>query len=76
VTLEPSENKQSKTIKARDPITGLDRVSALEHQADDAERLLAEAALRHAADFRGLHICAALGDKLEKAADALKRSSL
>jgi uncharacterized protein Yka (UPF0111/DUF47 family) len=59
-----------------DLLTGLDRVSVLEHQADDAERLLAEAALRHAADFRDLHIYAALGDKLEAAADALKRSSL
>ena len=59
-----------------DLLTGLDRVSALEHQADDAERLLAESALRHAADFRDLHIYAALGNKLEKAADALKRSSL
>ncbi len=51
----------------------LDRVMALEHQVDDAERLLAEAALRHAADFRDLHIYTALGDKLEAAADALKR---
>jgi uncharacterized protein Yka (UPF0111/DUF47 family) len=59
-----------------DLLTGLDRVSVLEHQADDAERLLAEAALRHAADFRDLHIYTALGDKLEAAADALKRSSL
>jgi uncharacterized protein Yka (UPF0111/DUF47 family) len=59
-----------------DLLTGLDRVSALEHQADDAERLLAEAALRHAADFRDLHICTTLGDKLEEAADALKRSSV
>jgi uncharacterized protein Yka (UPF0111/DUF47 family) len=59
-----------------DLLTALDRVAALEHRADDAERLLAEAALRHAADFRDLHIYAALGDKLEAAADALKRSSL
>jgi uncharacterized protein Yka (UPF0111/DUF47 family) len=59
-----------------DLLTALDRVMALEHQVDDAERLLAEAALRHAADFRDLHIYTALGDKLEAAADALKRSSL
>jgi uncharacterized protein Yka (UPF0111/DUF47 family) len=59
-----------------DLLTGLDRVSALEHQADDAERQLAEAALRHAVDFRDLHIYTALGDKLEEAADALKRSSV
>ena len=49
---------------------------ALEHEVDDAERLLAEAALRHAADFRDLHVYTALGDKLEAAADALMRSSL
>jgi uncharacterized protein Yka (UPF0111/DUF47 family) len=59
-----------------DLLTALDRVIALEHQADDAERLLAEAALRHAADFRELHIFTAVGDKLEAAADALKHSSL
>jgi uncharacterized protein Yka (UPF0111/DUF47 family) len=58
-----------------DLLTALDRVLALEHQVDDAERLLAEAALRHAADFRDLHIYTALGDRLEEAADALKRSS-
>jgi hypothetical protein len=49
---------------------------ALEHEADDAERLLTEAALRQVTDFRDLHICAALGGKLEAAADALMRSSL
>jgi uncharacterized protein Yka (UPF0111/DUF47 family) len=59
-----------------DLLTALHRVMVLEHQVDDAERLLAEAALRHAADFRNLHIYTALGDKLEAAADALRRSSV
>lgn len=59
-----------------DLLTALDRVMVLEHEADDAERLLREAALRHAADFRDLHIYTALGDKLEAAADALMCSSL
>ncbi len=59
-----------------DLLTALDRVLALEHQVDDAERALTAAAVRHAADFRALHLYSALGGKLEAAADALKRASL
>jgi hypothetical protein len=32
--------------------------------------------VRHAGDFRQLHLFAAVGDKLEEAADALKHASL
>lgn len=59
-----------------DFLTAIDRISALEHQADDAERSLTAAAMAHAADFRQLHLYAALGSKLEAAADALKHASL
>jgi hypothetical protein len=48
----------------------------LEHEADDAERGLAAIAVQHAGDFRQLHLFAAVGDKLEAAADALKKASL
>ena len=48
----------------------------LRDQADDAERSLAASAVKHAADFRQLHLFAAVGGKLEAAADALKHASL
>ena len=59
-----------------DLLTALDRVIALEHEADDAERALTAASIKYASDFRELHLYAALGTKLEAASDALKRSSL
>ena len=59
-----------------DFLTAIDRIAALEHQADDAERALTAAAVRHAADFRQLHLYTALGSKLEAASDALKHASL
>ena len=62
--------------EAEDFLTAIDRVVALEHQVDDAERALAASAVRHAKDFRQLHLFTAIGDKFEAAADALKRVSL
>lgn len=59
-----------------DFLSALDRLSALEHEADGAERKLAGTAIRHAQDFRQLHLFNALGGKLEAAADALKHASL
>ena len=61
---------------ADDFLVAIDRIAALEHQADEAERTLTAAAVRHAADFRQLHLYTALGDRLEEAADALRRASL
>ncbi len=58
-----------------DFLTAIDRVSDLEHQADDAERALTYAAVQHAEDFRQLHLYAEMGGGLEEAADALKRAS-
>jgi uncharacterized protein Yka (UPF0111/DUF47 family) len=57
-------------------LTALDRIHALENHADDAQRTLAAVAIQHARDFRQLHLFAAIGVKLETAADALKRASL
>ena len=57
-------------------LMAIDRIGALEHEADDAERALTEAAVRQATDFRQLHLCTALGARLEAAADALKRASM
>ena len=59
-----------------DFLAAIDRIGTLEHAADDAQRLLTASAVAHAADFRQLHLFAAIGDKLESAADALKHAGL
>jgi uncharacterized protein Yka (UPF0111/DUF47 family) len=61
---------------ADDFLVAIDRIAALEHAADDAERTLNATAVRQAADFRQLHLYTAIGAKLESATDALKRASL
>jgi len=61
---------------ADDFLVAIDRVLALEHAVDEAERAVTAAAIRHAADFRELHLCAALCANLEEATDALKRAAL
>jgi len=62
--------------ETEDFLTAIDRVAALEHQADDAERALAASAIKHAKDFRQLHLYNALGGRLEAAADALLHANL
>jgi uncharacterized protein Yka (UPF0111/DUF47 family) len=62
--------------ESEDFLTAIDRVTALEHDADEAQRSVAAIAIRHATDFRQLHLFAAIGGKLEAAADALKHASL
>jgi len=62
--------------ESEDFLTAIDRVSALEHQADDAERALTASAVQHAKDFRQLHLFTTIGGKFEAAADALKHVSL
>jgi uncharacterized protein Yka (UPF0111/DUF47 family) len=57
-------------------LTAIDRVAALEHLADDAERALTKAAIRHARDFAELHVCTELATRLEAASDALLAASL
>ena len=59
-----------------DFLTAIDRIAALEHDADDALRALTANAVQHADDFRQLHLFTAIGDRLENASDALKRASL
>ena len=61
--------------ETEDFLRAIDRIAALEHQADDAERALAAATVQHAPDFRQLHLFTAIGGKLEAAADALKHAS-
>ncbi|AMJ59684.1 DUF47 domain-containing protein [Bosea sp. PAMC 26642] len=62
--------------ETEDFLTAVDRVAALEHQADDAQRALAASAIKHAKDFRQLHLYNAVGGRLEAAADALKHANL
>ena len=59
-----------------DFLAAIARIAELEHEADDAERKLAASAVRHARDFRQLHLFTAVGGKLETAADGLKHASL
>jgi hypothetical protein len=57
-------------------LTAIDRITAIEDRADDAEHAFAATAVRHAQDFRQLDLFSAIGAKLEAAADALKQASL
>ncbi len=61
---------------ADDFLVAVDRVQALEHAADDAERGLRYEAVQQAQDFRQLHLYAEVGRALEEAADALNRACL
>jgi uncharacterized protein Yka (UPF0111/DUF47 family) len=59
---------------ADDFLVAIDRIAALEHAADDAERTLTATAVRQAADFRQLHLSTAIGAKLEDTTDALQHA--
>lgn len=59
-----------------DFLTAIDRVAALEHQADDAERRLTTLAIQQSKNFRQLHLYTAISDGLEETMDALKHASL
>jgi uncharacterized protein Yka (UPF0111/DUF47 family) len=61
---------------ARDFLTAIDALLALEHRADDAERALTFAVVQKAKDFRQLHICSSTAHSLEEASDALKWAGL
>ncbi len=62
--------------ETEDFLAAVDRIGALEHAADNAERALAASAIKHARDFRQLHLYSAVGGKFEAAADALRHASL
>ena len=59
-----------------DFLTAIDRVAALEHDADDAQRKVTTLAIEHTKDFRQLHLYTAISDGLEESMDALKHASL
>lgn len=62
--------------EARDSLTAIDALFALEHRADDAERALTYAAVQKARDFRQLHIYSRMARGLEEASDDLKWAGL
>jgi len=68
--------RASSHAETEDFLAAIDRIATLEHQADDAERALIVAAIKHAEDFRQLHLLTTIGDRFESAADALKLASL
>ncbi len=63
-------------LEAEDFLTAIDRVTAIEHEADDVQRTVTWSALQYSGDFRQLHLFTAIGSKLEAAADALKHACL
>ena len=69
-------HKNGRTEDANDFLRAVDRLTDLEHQADDAERALTYAAVQHARNFRQLHLFSEIGESLESAADALKSAGL
>jgi uncharacterized protein Yka (UPF0111/DUF47 family) len=68
--------RSASALEAEDFLTAIDRVTAIEHEADDAQRTVASSAIQHSGDFRQLHLFTAIGAKLEAAADALKHACL
>lgn len=61
---------------ADDFLISVEKVSEIEHSADDAERALIHTAVQRARNFRQLHMYAELGRSLESASDALKWAAL
>jgi uncharacterized protein Yka (UPF0111/DUF47 family) len=64
------------SLESEDFLTAIDRITAIEHEADDAQRKVARNAIQESADFRQLHLFTAISSKLETAADALKHACL
>lgn len=61
---------------ADDFVIAIDKLSELEHGADDAARALIHSSVQRAHNFRQLHMYAEMGRSLEGAADALKWAGL
>jgi uncharacterized protein Yka (UPF0111/DUF47 family) len=60
--------------ETEDFLAAIDRIAALEAQADDAQRALVASAVKTAEDFRQLHLFVAIGERLKAAGNALKRA--
>jgi uncharacterized protein Yka (UPF0111/DUF47 family) len=64
------------SLESEDFLTAIDRITAIEHEADDVQRKVARSAIQASGDFRQLHLFTAISSKLETAADALKHACL
>ncbi len=60
----------------RDFLQAVDRIIAIEHETDAAERQLIVALIEAGAEHRQLYLLSAIGKRLEKAADCLARCAL
>ncbi|MBV8538734.1 MAG: DUF47 family protein [Alphaproteobacteria bacterium] len=60
----------------QDVLEAVDRIVAIEHETDAAERSVTRALLLDAPDFRVLHLLAALARTLEETADGMSRCGL
>lgn len=61
---------------ADDFFQAIDRLAALEHDADDAERSTTVMVMKAVTDFRTLHVMSEIWHGLGEASDSLKRASL
>ena len=59
-----------------DFLTAIDRLAALEHDADDAERAVTLVGLKKATDFRELQVLSDVRRGMGEGSDPLKRASL
>ena len=62
--------------ETEDFLAAIDRLGALEREADDAERALKSICITHAKDFRELYLVTTIGSRLEEASDALRHACL
>jgi hypothetical protein len=60
----------------QDFFAAVDRIAAIEHETDTAERAVTSALLASNADVRAFHLVSSLAELLERAADGLSLSAL
>jgi hypothetical protein len=68
--------RQGQRDDVDDFLTAIDRLAALEHDADDAERAVTLVGLKKATDFRELHVLSDVRRGMGEGWDPLKRASL
>jgi uncharacterized protein Yka (UPF0111/DUF47 family) len=69
-------NRDGAREDLQDFLEAVDRIVALEHRTDEAERRITEALIDSAPDFRTLHLLTNIAHALEESADALSRTAL
>jgi uncharacterized protein Yka (UPF0111/DUF47 family) len=69
-------HRASSREQVQDFLQAVDRVVTLEHESDDAHRLVRAGVLTFAGDFKQWYLVNGVSDRLEESADALMRSVL